>query len=328
MTFDHGGYPTAMSTTMTGFQRVGVSGGAAASAGGLADELAVVASESLDRAEPVVAVVDHVTEARMRARLGRRARQVGFTRPERAYPGFSGQSAAVARARELGRLAEHGRCTTIERHRPWGPGAPRGTFWLELAAALDLALEGMPVTMVCGLDADAAGHRLPAAADHPFLRTRGVAVPNPGHRARGPAELTFDPPPRLGPALFALGFDAGRLRGLRPRLSRWAAGAGLPAEPCEMFVLAASEVATNSVEHGGGTGTLAAWSTAAELIVEVSDRGRISHPLHGLRRPAPQQARGRGLWMARQVCPLMHVWSTPSGTHVRLAVPCGPAHRS
>jgi anti-sigma regulatory factor (Ser/Thr protein kinase) len=328
MIFDAGGYTAAVSTTMTGFQRVGVSGSPGTPTGGLADALAAVADESLERAEPVEAVVDPATEARMRARLGRRADRVAFTRPERTYGGFSAQSAAVARARELERRTEQGRCTTIERHRPWGPEAPGGTYWLELTAALDLALDGLPVTMACALGPD-GGDGLPVADHHPYLRLDGVVTANPAHRGGGLDGLPLDaPPPVDGEAAFRVAFDAGLLRGLRPRLGEWAAGAGLGAERCETFVLAASEVATNSVEHGGGEGALSAWTRADELVVEVVDRGRISTPLHGLRRPDPQQARGRGLWMARQVCPLVHVWSSADGTHVRLAVPRTPAHRS
>jgi hypothetical protein len=37
-----------------------------------------------------------------------------------------------------------------------------------------------------------------------------------------------------------------------------------------------------------------------------------------LRPPHPNDPRGRGLWIARQLCELLHVWSDGRGTHVRL----------
>ena len=35
-------------------------------------------------------------------------------------------------------------------------------------------------------------------------------------------------------------------------------------------------------------------------------------------RPAPYATGGRGLWIARQLCDLLHVWGDDAGTHVRI----------
>ena len=55
-----------------------------------------------------------------------------------------------------------------------------------------------------------------------------------------------------------------------------------------------------------------------ELVCEVQDSGAIALPLIGLAPPHPSQARGRGTWIARQLCDSLHVWRAPDGTHVRL----------
>jgi hypothetical protein len=54
------------------------------------------------------------------------------------------------------------------------------------------------------------------------------------------------------------------------------------------------------------------------VVCEVHDGGRLADPLPGLRAPHPAQLRGRGLWIARQLCDVLHLWSDPDGTHVRI----------
>jgi hypothetical protein len=50
----------------------------------------------------------------------------------------------------------------------------------------------------------------------------------------------------------------------------------------------------------------------------VHDAGTLDDPLPGLRAPHPAEPRGRGLWIARQLCDLLHVWRDAAGTHVRV----------
>lgn len=58
-------------------------------------------------------------------------------------------------------------------------------------------------------------------------------------------------------------------------------------EPAELidFTLVVSELATNSVRHGGGSGILRLWREGPYAVCEVRDRGVITDPLVGLRRP-------------------------------------------
>jgi anti-sigma regulatory factor (Ser/Thr protein kinase) len=52
----------------------------------------------------------------------------------------------------------------------------------------------------------------------------------------------------------------------------------------------------------------------------VTDRGYITDPVVGRRAPKPMQDRGRGLWIANQVCDLVQIRSSDRGTTVRLHV--------
>jgi anti-sigma regulatory factor (Ser/Thr protein kinase) len=85
-------------------------------------------------------------------------------------------------------------------------------------------------------------------------------------------------------------------------------------------VLGVNELATNSVRHGGGRGSATLWREHDVLICEVRDRGRIDAPLAGRVEPAAQDVRGRGLWLANQICDLIQIRSVPEGTQARAHV--------
>jgi anti-sigma regulatory factor (Ser/Thr protein kinase) len=86
----------------------------------------------------------------------------------------------------------------------------------------------------------------------------------------------------------------------------------------DALAVAVTELATNSVRHGGGTGTLAMWSEPGAAIVEVSDSGHLADPLTGRRRPVLSQEGGRGIYLVNQLCDLVQLRSSPRGTAVRI----------
>jgi anti-sigma regulatory factor (Ser/Thr protein kinase) len=118
----------------------------------------------------------------------------------------------------------------------------------------------------------------------------------------------------------ALEFRTGGLREVRAFVRRHAMAAALDASRIADLLLTVNEVATNSVRHGGGRGTLRMWSDREAVVCEVSDSGRIDHPLIGRVRPTAEQEGGRGLWLANQVCDLVQIRSLPSGNVVRLHI--------
>ncbi len=61
------------------------------------------------------------------------------------------------------------------------------------------------------------------------------------------------------------------------------------------------------------------WAGPQTMVCEVSDTGAgLRDPLAGRLPSGRSTARGRGLWLARQVCDLVEVRSAPAGTTVRL----------
>lgn len=126
------------------------------------------------------------------------------------------------------------------------------------------------------------------------------------------------PTPAVEPQ--TLRFGLGELAEVRSRVAAGAERAGLDRRKVADLVTAASELAANSVMHGGGTGTLRIWRESDTLLTEVEDRGRIEEPLVGRLRPGITQDGGRGLWLANQLCDLVQIRSGEWGTVVRLHV--------
>lgn len=116
----------------------------------------------------------------------------------------------------------------------------------------------------------------------------------------------------------ALSFGLAGLSEVRRRVASAAERAGMGSGGIADLVTAASELAANSVMHGGGGGMLRLWREGDRLLVEVEDRGRIEEPLVGRLRPDIAQEGGRGLWLANQLCDLVQIRSGQAGTKVRL----------
>lgn len=115
-------------------------------------------------------------------------------------------------------------------------------------------------------------------------------------------------------------FSRSSLRATRRLVAREAELAGLSDGRREDLILAIDELATNSVTHGGGSGSLSVWRTEQAIVCEVRDKGHISDPMAGLRQPTPEQLTGRGLWIVRHLCDRVRIASYPGHTMVRVQV--------
>lgn len=158
-----------------------------------------------------------------------------------------------------------------------------------------------------------------ALRSHPLVMDGAGARRSVDYRGLQAAMAPFDAPLPEPPAdSVRLDFDAGPLAELRAVVARHAAGAGLDRTRTQDLVLAVHEVASNSLRHAGGRGSLRMWCDADGLACEIRDAGKIEDPLVGRERPSPSQPNGRGLWLANQLCDLVQLRSFSSGTAVRL----------
>jgi anti-sigma regulatory factor (Ser/Thr protein kinase) len=116
----------------------------------------------------------------------------------------------------------------------------------------------------------------------------------------------------------SLQFGIADLARVRAQVNEHAARAGLAARQRADVVLGVDEIATNSIRHGGGAGTLHSWYEQGRLTCQISDAGQIRDPLAGRVRPEPDAQGGRGLWLVNQLCDLVQIRTAPSGTTVRV----------
>jgi anti-sigma regulatory factor (Ser/Thr protein kinase) len=159
-----------------------------------------------------------------------------------------------------------------------------------------------------------------ARRNHPALTAATGPHPSTGFRAPsdGPAQLTD---PLSAPPAWASTWDISSTALATLRRGVALIGSSLDVAPARVddLALALDEVASNSLKHGDG-GTASVWATETDLVAQVEDAGRIEDPLVGRRRPAAGATSGFGLWLAHQLCDLVQVRSTGSGTVVRLRV--------
>ena len=110
------------------------------------------------------------------------------------------------------------------------------------------------------------------------------------------------------------------LGGVRDFVRQHASQYGLAADRVDDLVLAANEIVTNSLRHGGGQAVMAMWFADGTAACEVRDDGHISDPLVGRFAPLPSASTGRGLWLANHLCDLVAVRSAPGRNVVRMYV--------
>ena len=174
--------------------------------------------------------------------------------------------------------------------------------------------------LLCPYDARALDPAVLAHArhNHPHLCEQGAIQPSSDYTEA--ADLLADdgalPPPAARPAVLA--FTAEDLPLVRGFVTEHAQQAGLAPARTADLVLAAHELATNAIQHGGGNGVLRVWAQDGSLLVDVVDGGHIEDPLVGRERPPALDAGGRGLWLVNHLCDLVQVRSNHAGNVVRL----------
>lgn len=187
---------------------------------------------------------------------------------------------------------------------------------------LNLAFaEGCAMRLLCPYDTDALDGSVIAEArrSHPTIVQNGAERESDRYRGIDVVSAPFAHPLSAPPGDVAtLAFTIETLDALRHFVAVYAERIGVDDGRRAGLVLAVNEVATNSVLHGGGQGTLLVWQEGESVICDVRDSGSFDRPLAGRERPQPGRAGGRGLWLANHVCDLVQVRSFSSGTAVRL----------
>jgi anti-sigma regulatory factor (Ser/Thr protein kinase) len=204
----------------------------------------------------------------------------------------------------------------------WAPRRPAELVECQIhEAVLNVAVPAdTPLWLLCPYDTRMLDESVldGARRHHPEVDQAGEPhVPHAyqGRDHRSLLTLPLEEP--TGPVT-ELAFTTGELKTLRRAAAHHAAAAGLDAGRAGDLVLAISELGSNSIDHGGGSGLLRVWAEPDALVIEVHDAGHLEDPLAGRLTPTPRQARGRGLWMVNRLCDLVQIRRTAGGTVVRV----------
>jgi anti-sigma regulatory factor (Ser/Thr protein kinase) len=194
-------------------------------------------------------------------------------------------------------------------------------------ALVNQAFTGMAATVLCPYDSRRLAPSVisQAAGTHPYLLAAGRGQPNRVYRGRAvpPSCESPLPPPPATAQTYEYYSD---LRQLRQWVTGQASAAGLAPDRVADLVIAASELAANTLRHTPAAGTARIWHTGDEILCQIDDRGEITDPLAGLR-PGARDGHRHGLQVVNQVCDLTEIRSGPGGTtiRVRMSLKAGPA---
>ncbi|MEY2476526.1 MAG: hypothetical protein QOG87_1841 [Actinomycetota bacterium] len=159
-----------------------------------------------------------------------------------------------------------------------------------------------------------------AAHSHPYIRENSSHRSSASYRGEECADVFGGDLPE--PPVFAtqVRFGPGPLASVRDFVLQRCRTMGLDEGRAADLMVVVSELATNSVRHGGGSGTVRLWEDDGGLVCEVRDEGRVVDPLVGRVRPTIDRRDGRGLWLVHQLCDLVQIRSGDGGTVVRAHV--------
>jgi anti-sigma regulatory factor (Ser/Thr protein kinase) len=195
-------------------------------------------------------------------------------------------------------------------------------------ALVNLAFPEAQATFMCAFDVT----RLAPAA------ISGVRRTHPEHLGGGPAatpdqapvwqippecDRPLSPPP---PSAETLSYETD-LAPVRRLVETHALRTRLTAERVPDLVLAASEIAANTLGHTTSGGTFHVWHDEEEIVCQVHDQGWIADPLAGRVR-RPPGSRGQGLFLVNHVCDLVELRTGPAGTTVRMHMNLGDPGRA
>jgi anti-sigma regulatory factor (Ser/Thr protein kinase) len=205
-------------------------------------------------------------------------------------------------------------------------------FWPERSAAeaaeamrhealVNLAFARANAAILCLYDTrELDGEAISAAEQtHPTVIRDGRTETSSRFAGQGRIPPACDRPlPAPPPRARSMSYERD-LRPVREQVARCARQVGLADDRVADLMLAASEVAANTLRHTTGGGTVWLWSSPAEIVCQVQDSGNVADPLAGRWRPADRPS-GHGLWVVNQLCDLVELRTGPDGTVVRMHV--------
>ncbi|MFF1703197.1 anti-sigma factor RsbA family regulatory protein [Streptomyces sp. NPDC058251] len=273
-------------------------------------------SDGVAAGEPVAVAVPPSRLELIKAELGSRAADVRWIDMTRAGRNPGRIIPAVLRAFADAHPVGHVR---IIGEPIWdGRTATEYPACVQHEALINEAFRGRDVTILCPYDARALSHDViaDAHATHPVVIDGGRQTVSDAY---DPERVLahYNETLRHPPGAATVRFDAALLPAARDAAMCAARERGMSGARLQDLNLVVAELTTNSVVHGGGSGTLRVWAESEQIVCEVRDEGCLTDPLAGRRPARPEQIGGRGLLLVHFLSDLVRVHTGASGTTVR-----------
>jgi anti-sigma regulatory factor (Ser/Thr protein kinase) len=272
--------------------------------------------EGLEAGEGAIVAHTKPGLALMREALGPDAQHLTFVDVSSAYtrPARTLASYHQVYVKQLGKTPSLRAVADVQ----FGLDPGEWDLWTAYEAVFNRSFDHLPAWVVCTYNANGTPDPIIDGVwrTHPEVHTGDVW--HTSDRFDDPDELlgALTPEPRPLSDLRSIGFGRDLVE-LRERLARELAAEKVSDASTLDMLLAATEIAENALEHGGGVNEVRVGHADGRFVCEVVDRGEgFDDPAAGYLAPRPGV--GRGLWVARQLTWRLEFFSSADGFTVRL----------
>jgi anti-sigma regulatory factor (Ser/Thr protein kinase) len=200
----------------------------------------------------------------------------------------------------------------------FGPDPGEWDLWVGFEAVLNRSFAHLPAWVLCTYNANGTPDPILEGVwrTHPEVVAgdtwnASALYEDPDHLLRA---ITAEPAPLANLRSIAFGRD---LEEFRERLARELVAEKVTEAKALEMLLAATEIATNAVEHGGGVEDVRVGRADGRFVCEIIDRGYgFDDPAAGYLAPRPGV--GAGLWVARQLAWQIDFFRSPKGFTARI----------
>jgi anti-sigma regulatory factor (Ser/Thr protein kinase) len=202
-------------------------------------------------------------------------------------------------------------------HSQPGPDPHEANEWIGFESVINHSFSHLPAWVLCSYNANTS----PDATLENVWRTHPEVITGAGmkssERFEAPDTLLREIAPRPEAIAGLRSMPFGDVEHFRENLARELVAEHVPQAKVLEALLAASEIAANAIEHGGGVQDVRVGRVDGRFVCEIVDVGQgFDDPAAGYLAPRP--GRGTGLWVARQLTWEIEFLRSPEGFTARI----------